>query len=78
MYVLSKRHFLKNVAIRTFLPSYLSANLIKAPAGEKNFYPSSGFAPASNIVKINIANNKIYKIILDQGKELRYDVNSLK
>ena len=76
MYV-SKRHFLKNAAalilVCIFLLSYFSANLIKAPVGEKPCCPSSGFAPLSNIVKINTENNKISKIILDQGKGSHYD-----
>lgn len=46
--------------------------------GEKNFYPSSGFAlPAVNILKITTSANKIYKIILDQRMGMRFDAKEL-
>jgi branched-chain amino acid transport system substrate-binding protein len=52
----------------------LRTGVINGPRGEKNFYPSSGFAlPVSNIIKITTTGNKIHKIILDQGKGMRYD-----
>jgi branched-chain amino acid transport system substrate-binding protein len=52
----------------------LRTGVINGPRGEKNFYPSSGFAlPVSNIIKITTTGNKIHKIIVDQGKGMRYD-----
>ncbi|SFD61464.1 amino acid/amide ABC transporter substrate-binding protein, HAAT family [Chitinophaga sp. CF118] len=52
----------------------LRTGIINGPRGEKNFYPSSGFAlPVSNIIKITTTGNKIHKIILDQGRGMRYD-----
>ncbi|HEY9260209.1 ABC transporter substrate-binding protein [Chitinophaga sp.] len=52
----------------------LRTEVIQGPRGEKNFYPQSGFAlPTSNIIKINTSNNHIHKIILDQGKGMRFD-----
>ncbi len=56
----------------------LRTGIIKGPRGEKNFYPASGFAlPLSNIIKITTSTNKIRKIILDQGKGMRFDANEL-
>jgi branched-chain amino acid transport system substrate-binding protein len=52
----------------------LRTEVVQGPRGEKNFYPLSGFAlPTSNIIKINTTNNQIHKIILDQGKGMRFD-----
>jgi branched-chain amino acid transport system substrate-binding protein len=52
----------------------LRTEVIQGPRGEKNFYPLSGFAlPTSNIIKINTSGNNIHKIILDQGKGMRFD-----
>lgn len=56
----------------------LRTEVIQGPRGEKNFYPLSGFAlPSSNIIKINTSNNQIHKIILDQGKGMRFDAKEL-
>lgn len=56
----------------------LREGVINGPRGEKNFYPSSGFAlPSANILKITTSNNKIHKIILDQGKGMRFDAKEL-
>jgi hypothetical protein len=56
----------------------LRDGIINGPRGEKNFYPSSGFAlPAANILKITTSKNKIHKIILDQGKGMRFDAKEL-
>lgn len=55
----------------------LRTAIIDGPRGEKNFYPFSGFAlPVSNIIKITTTGNKIHKIILDQGKGMRYDAKA--
>lgn len=55
----------------------LRTGIIKGPRGEKNFYPSSGFAlPVSNIVKITTTGNKIHKIILDQRNGMRHDAQA--
>ena len=52
----------------------LRTGTIEGPRGQKNFYPASGFAlPAANILKITTTNNKINKLILDQGAGMRYD-----
>jgi branched-chain amino acid transport system substrate-binding protein len=52
----------------------LRTDVVNGPRGEKNFYPLSGFAlPLSNIIKITTTGNKIHKIILDQGKGMRFD-----
>jgi len=52
----------------------LRTGIINGPRGEKNFYPSSGFAlPTSNILKLTTTGNKIHKLILDQGKGMRFD-----
>lgn len=52
----------------------LRSGIINGPRGEKNFYPSSGYAlPKSNIIKISTTGQKIHKIILDQGIGMRYD-----
>lgn len=52
----------------------LRTGTIRGPRGEKNFYPSSGFAlPDANILKITTKGNKIYKTILEQGKGMRFD-----
>lgn len=52
----------------------LRTGIINGPRGEKNFYPASGYAlPPTNIIKISITGQKINKIILDQGKGMRYD-----
>jgi branched-chain amino acid transport system substrate-binding protein len=52
----------------------LKEGVINGPRGPRNFYPSSGFAlPVTNIIKVSTSASKIHKIILDQGKGLRYD-----
>jgi branched-chain amino acid transport system substrate-binding protein len=52
----------------------LRTGIIEGPAGQKNFYPASGFAlPVANIIKITTSGNKTHKIILDQEKGMRYD-----
>ncbi|MBV8255974.1 MAG: ABC transporter substrate-binding protein [Chitinophaga sp.] len=52
----------------------LQSEVVRGPRGDKNYYPQSGFAlPDSNIIKISITNKHIRKIIVDQGKGLRYD-----
>ncbi|PUZ24393.1 amino acid/amide ABC transporter substrate-binding protein, HAAT family [Chitinophaga costaii] len=52
----------------------LRADTIKGPRGEKNFYPLSGFAlPQADIMKINITQHKIHKIIVDQGKGMHFN-----
>jgi branched-chain amino acid transport system substrate-binding protein len=57
----------------------LRTAIIQGPRGEKNFYPLSGFAlPASNILKITTSGNNIRKIILDQGKGMRFDAKEFK
>lgn len=56
----------------------LRSGIIQGPKGEKNFYPLSGFAlPDSNILKITTSGNKIHKLILDQGKGMRFDAREL-
>jgi len=56
----------------------LRTGVINGPRGEKNFYPASGFAlPNPSIIKITTTNNKIHKIILDQGKGMRFDAKEL-
>lgn len=56
----------------------LRTEVIHGPRGEKNFYPHSGFAlPLSNIIKIQTSGNNIHKIILDQGKGMRFDAKEL-
>jgi branched-chain amino acid transport system substrate-binding protein len=56
----------------------LRDGIINGPRGERNFYPSSGFAlPAANILKITTSANKIHKIILDQGMGMRFDAKEL-
>lgn len=58
---------------------YLRNSTIKGPRGEKGFHPSTGLGlPVSNIVSINTTANKINKIILDQGKGIRFDDTTLK
>ena len=69
-------HALRNdwVAVK----QQLREGIINGPRGEKNFYPSSGFAlPAANILKITTSTNKIHKIILDQGTGMRFDAKEL-
>lgn len=56
----------------------LRTGIIQGPRGAANFYPASGFAlPQPNIVKISISGNKIRKIILDQGKGMRFNAKEL-
>lgn len=56
----------------------LRTGVIDGPCGGKNFYPASGFAlPAPNIIKITTRNHHIHKIILDQGKGMRFDAKEL-
>ncbi|KAA2238901.1 ABC transporter substrate-binding protein [Chitinophaga agrisoli] len=56
----------------------LRTGIIKGPRGEKNFYPASGFAlPLSNIIKITTSSTNIRKIIVDQGKGMRFDAKEL-
>ncbi|GAA0558111.1 ABC transporter substrate-binding protein [Chitinophaga japonensis] len=56
----------------------LRTGVINGPRGEKNFYPASGFAlPNPSIIKVTTSNNKIHKIILDQGKGMRFDAKEL-
>jgi branched-chain amino acid transport system substrate-binding protein len=56
----------------------LRTGIIDGPRGEKNFFPLSGFAlPSSHIIKITTTGNKIHKIILDQGKGMRFDAKEL-
>ncbi|MFB6456209.1 ABC transporter substrate-binding protein [Chitinophaga sp. Hz27] len=52
----------------------LRTEVIKGPRGDKNFFPQSGFAlPDSNILRISTSGKTIRKIIVDQGKGMRYD-----
>ncbi len=52
----------------------LQSEVVRGPRGDKNYFPQSGFAiPDSNIIKITTSNKDIRKIIVDQGKGLRYD-----
>lgn len=52
----------------------LRNGIVNGPRGERNFYPASGFAlPVTNILRIHTTGNKIHKIILDQGKGMRFD-----
>lgn len=47
---------------------------IKSPRGVRNFYADSNYAlPIIDIEKINIKNKIIHKIVIEQGRALRYD-----
>jgi branched-chain amino acid transport system substrate-binding protein len=52
----------------------LREGVIAGPRGEKNFFPRSGFAlPTTNILRLTTSGNKTHKLILDQGKGMRFD-----
>lgn len=47
---------------------------IKSPRGVRNFYADSNYAlPTIDIEKISIKNKIIHKIVIEQGRALRYD-----
>jgi len=49
------------------------------PRGERNFFPSSGFAlPTIDILSVKTSANKIFKTVISQGKGLRFDAENFK
>ena len=47
---------------------------IKSPRGIRNFYADSNYAlPTIDIEKVSIKNRVIHKIVIEQGRALRYD-----
>lgn len=57
-----------------YVKAQIREAVIKGPRGDKNFYPLSGFAlPQADIMKIRTSNNKIQKIIIDQGKGMPFN-----
>lgn len=57
----------------------LQRESIRGPRGERNFYPSSGFAlPVTDIVKVKTTKDKIYKTVVGQGKGLKFDAKNFK
>ncbi|WP_158538735.1 ABC transporter substrate-binding protein [Chitinophaga skermanii] len=56
--------------------SLLRTQAIRGPRGERNFHPQSGVAvPNTQIIKINLTNNRIQQMIIEQGRGLSYDAN---
>lgn len=52
----------------------LQEKSIDTPRGEVNFYPKSGFAlPTIDIQKVIFSQNSVSKIVINQGKGLKYD-----
>lgn len=52
----------------------LKEGFIKSPRGERNFYPDSKYAtPKIDIEKIKIGHNAISRLVIDQGKALKYN-----
>ena len=47
---------------------------VKSPRGERNFFPDSNYAtPIIDIEKIEIGNNSVRKMIIGQGRSLKYN-----
>ena len=70
--LIQKRDFGKVAAL-------LQTESVQGPRGERNFYPSSGFAlPVIDIMRIKTSTNNIFKTVLNQGKGLRFDAEEFK
>lgn len=53
---------------------HLKQLTVKSPRGERSFYLDSGYStPLINIEKIGIGDNSIHKVLIEQGRSLKYD-----
>ena len=47
---------------------------IQGPRSERSFYPDGGFSmPPINIVKVNTSKAGVKRMVIEQGKALKYD-----
>jgi len=57
----------------------LQKESIIGPRGERNFYPSSGFAlPVIDILNVKTSVNKIFKTVISQGNGLKFDAENFR
>lgn len=53
---------------------HLKQLTIKSPRGERSFFLDSSYStPLINIEKIGIGDNSIHKVVIEQGRSLKYD-----